>query len=180
MGVSSLGLEDRYQSGGRAVKKIPFQFKVIGSLGSFRKSRKYPFSAKWLSPWEVFRNLIFLVCFFAMTDNWQFNICGLIFWLHLLKKPSNRTMKKWKFEKKNEENKFLEVERCCEGISQRLARQDHYLLFGSQTWDAISLEHFCWKKMLSFCLPIFRSPKLGHNSEFWFYHHKCHFLCGHI
>ena len=77
-----------------------------------------------------------------------------------------------KIGKKNEENKFLEVERCCEGISQRLARQDHYLLFVGQRPETQFLENiFVEKKCFSF-----GCPSLGHNSEFWFYHQKCHFF----
>ena len=47
---------------------------------------------------------------------------------------------------KNEENKFLEVERCCEGISQRLARQDHYLLFVGHRPEAQFLQNIFVEK----------------------------------
>ena len=46
-----------------------------------------------------------------------------------------------------------------------------FAVCGSQTWSTISSEHFCWKKCFNF-----GCPSLGHNSEFWFYHQKCHFF----
>ena len=85
-------------------------------------------------------------------------------------------MKNENWKKKNEENKFLEVERCCEGISQRLARQDHYLLLVGHRPETQFLQNiFVEKKCFNF-----GCPSLGYNSEFWFYHQKCHFLCPHL